>query len=312
MKKIITLTLTSSFLAILLWINPAIADENAYTIDGMIGAQPKKACWIIKQINEGNLGNLKNRVILHGPPGNGKTTLAHKIAELTKSHLLQLDGPSVVERYVGQGAQNIAELFHLARAKSDEGDKVTVFIDEVDAIAANNTSEFRSEHEAALQQLWLELDKCKMYPSIFVIFATNHLKKLSKIFLDRFGGNVIELKNPDDTIRTQIIDHYFKKAGIPLEIALRDQLVKKTKDLSIRCLEDLATDVHIAAQLENNGLVTENIVWDALKTTQEKFNNHVSETEKEKRLHKISTYVGIASGSLHVLSFLQAIASRML
>src|SRR3989304_7956163 len=97
---------------LLLFISTSIlASETPYTIDGMVGVQPTKICWLIEKMKSPkgfqNM-TIKNRLILHGPPGNGKTTLAKKLADETGSTLLKLDGPSIVEKYVGSGAQNIS------------------------------------------------------------------------------------------------------------------------------------------------------------------------------------------------------------
>ncbi len=278
-----------------------VVGESSRVIEGLVGNQPAKICWLIHylQQNEPSEIVVKNRLIFYGPPGNGKTTLVHKVAALTGCELMALDGPSIVESYVGRGARNIKTFFADAQERVEStGRRVIVFIDEIDAIAANNKTEFRSEHESALQQLWLELDRCKQNPNIFVFFATNHFKKLSKTFLDRFGGNVIEIPNPDRQTRRQVLEHYFSKAHISLPDCFFDELAKKTDALSIRCLEDLAGDVKMAADIENNGVATQELVWKTLKVVRKKFEHHLSDEQKDTRLQKISTYVAIVSGIL--------------
>ncbi|MCX5922879.1 MAG: ATP-binding protein [Candidatus Dependentiae bacterium] len=271
-----------------------------FVIDGMIGKQPTKLYWLMKQINDETV--TKRCLILHGKPGNGKTTLASKIAQLTNSKFLRLDAPSIVNTYVGQGAHNVANLFEDAQSiASQDNSKVIVFIDEIDAIASNVKTEFRSEHKIALQQLWLEIDKQKNNKNIFIIFATNHLEKLDRTFLDRFGGNVIEIKNPDAPTRKQILEHYFSNVTITLPSSTLNTLVKKTEDLSIRCLEDLAYDVHMTAAMTNHGIITDAIIWDALHQTKSKFANNISDDADEKRWQKISTMVGIVGTSLGII-----------
>lgn len=276
-------------------------EDATYTVDGLVGKQPSKICWLIRylQRNEPSEIAVKNRLIFYGPPGNGKTTLVHKVAALTGCELMALDGPSIVESYVGRGARNIKTFFSDAQERVvSTGRRVIVFIDEIDAIAANNKTEFRSEHESALQQLWLELDRCKQNPKIFVFFATNHFKKLSKTFLDRFGGNVIEIPNPDRQTRRQVLEYYFGKAHISLPDCFFDELAKKTDSLSIRCLEDLAGDVKMASDIENNGVATQELVWRTLHVVRKKFEHHLSDEQKDTRLQKVSTYVAIVSGIL--------------
>ena len=271
-----------------------------FTINGMVGKQPAKLYWLIKQLNEDTL--TKRCLILHGKPGNGKTTLANKIAELTKSKLLRLDAPSIVNSYVGQGAHNIANLFDDAQhIASQDNNRVIIFIDEIDAIASNVKTEFRSEHKIALQQLWLEIDKHKNNKNIFIIFATNHVEKLDRTFLDRFGGNVVEIKNPDTHTRKQILEHYFSNVQVILPEAKLNTLTKKTEGLSIRCLEDLAHEIYMTASMTNGGIVSDAIIWGALQQTKSKFDNNTSDDTDEKQLQKIATIVGIAAGALSVI-----------
>ena len=293
--------LCSVILVATLFSGTVCAGESARVIEGLVGKQPAKICWLIQRLKREELGEvgIKNRFIFYGPPGNGKTTLVHKIAALTDSELMALDGPSIVESYVGRGARNIKNFFADVQERVEKtGKRVIAFIDEIDAIAANNKTEFRSEHESALQQLWLELDKCKHNQQVFVFFATNHFKKLSKTFLDRFGGNVIEIANPDRQTRRQVLEHYFSKAHIPLESGLLDELVKKTDSLSIRCLEDFAGDVKMAVDIESASTATPALVWETLHVIRKKFEHHVSDEERDTRLQKVSTYVAIVSGVL--------------
>jgi SpoVK/Ycf46/Vps4 family AAA+-type ATPase len=272
---------------------------NDFTIDGMVGKQPIKLCWIIKQLIE-NKELPKTFLLLHGKPGNGKTTVARKIAELTGRDFLSLDGPSIVQSYVGQGAQNIVELFNKAHElilQSNFTKRVVIFIDEIDAIASSNNTEFRAEHKSALQQLWLDLDKCKGDQWIFVIFATNHLDKLDKTFLDRLGGNVIELKNPDAQTRQSVFTHYFGKANINVNPSIMAKLVKKTDGLSVRSLEDIVGDLRMMAEVSNKGIITQAMLWDSVKQTRAKFIK-TDDPDSEKKLQKISTYISIISGAL--------------
>lgn len=288
------------------------AVDAAYTVDGLVGKQPAKICWLIQQLQRDAATELhiKNRFIFYGPPGNGKTTLVHKIAALTGSELMMLDGPSIVESYVGRGARNIKNFFADIRERVEKnGKRVIAFIDEIDAIAANNKTEFRSEHESALQQLWLELDKCKNDSQVFVFFATNHFKKLSRTFLDRFGGNVIEITNPDKDTRRQVLKYYFDQVRIAVDSALLDALAKKSDGLSIRCLEDLVSDVSMAMDIEKKETVSADMLHAALNVVKKKFEQHLSDEQKDMRLQKVSTYVAIVSGVLACAVNVRSLAS---
>lgn len=282
-----------------------------FTIDGMIGEPPARVALLIKQLKEKQPTTttdtdkrLKNRLILYGPPGNGKTTLAFKIAQMTDSLFFKIDGPTIVDKYVGQGSQNIAQVFDLASEKArEDGKRVIIFIDEIDAIASNNKSEYRSEHAAALQQLWLELDRYKKDPYIFVMCATNHFKKLDKTFLDRFGANAIEIPNPDLTLRRQALQFYCDNAGVTLKPDDFETLAKKSEGLSMRCLEDLVDDVAALAAVTNKPVEQKTLMAELVRS-KEKFegNAHDDNSEnRDKQWQRVSTYVSVVGGLLGIV-----------
>ena len=71
-------------------------------------------------------------VLLHGPPGTGKTILAKAVAQSTDATFLRVVGSEFVQKYIGEGARLVRELFELAKSKSP----AIIFIDELDAIGA--------------------------------------------------------------------------------------------------------------------------------------------------------------------------------
>jgi AAA+ superfamily predicted ATPase len=144
----------------------------------------------------------------------------------------------------------------------------------------------------------MELDKCKKNPDILIVFATNHFDQLDKTFLDRMGGNCIEVKNPDAPMRKKILEHYFAKAQIPLGMIPLESLVSKTDGLSIRCLEDLVGDIHMAAELTSDNQITEAIVWQALADTKVKFDKNVSNDTSEKWWQSTGSKVAVITSSV--------------
>lgn len=286
-----------------------------WTADGMVGSCPEKIAWVIQHLSiaaDCHITNLelkpdvtvmRNRLLLYGPPGNGKSTIAQKIAHIANCELVRMDGPSVVGSYIGQGAQNIRETFDQAQKIVEEtGKNVIIFIDEIDAIAASNNTEFRSEHKASLQQLWLELDRYKNNKHIFIIFATNHFDKLSKAFIDRFGNNIIEITNPDYELRKKILTHYSILHNVPFASTIIDKLATYSEGLSIRSLEDFVIDIALALQVRKSKIVDEALLWKTLSAIKKKFNDNKSDedTKQESLLQRVNMTVATISGLLTI------------
>lgn len=269
--------------------NAPLTINTEYQIEELIGAYPPKIYWIIDQLKKEDAPLLSNRLILYGPPGNGKSTLARSLARKAGCNILSLNGPSVVGSYLGEGAQKIRELFdNAAKLYEKTKKKTVVFIDEIDAICRANINyeaPARAEHQVATQELWLALDKYKFHPGIFFICATNHFDKLDRTFLDRFNTNTIEIQNPDAHARKNILLHYLKKHDLSFDEALLNALVKQSEGLSIRTLEDLVQDVRIALLMYGPTQVNSENVWELLRETKKKYVGN-KETQQEATIRK--------------------------
>lgn len=277
---------------------------NACSIEAyqLVGALPDKVTWLIESISQHNQalrqGKFKQpimlgRLIIHGPPGNGKSTIAGYIAQASNAMLFTLHGPSIVGRYLGQGAETIETYFQKAIAHAEQYQQVAVIvIDEIDAIAGNNNTEFRSEHSAALQKLWLLLDDYKNDPRVCVICTTNNLDLLHKAFIDRFGSNCIEIGYPDAALRAKVLEHYFEfYANTQIDVDLLQRLVSRTDGMSIRCLEDLARDASLAAHMTNNDIITDGIVMKIFDEIEKKWKTH----SKDASYMSLTTWKNISS-----------------
>ena len=111
-------------------------------------------------------------ILLYGLPGTGKTLLAKAVAASTKSTFIEVVGSELVQKFIGEGAKLVKEIFELARKKAP----TIIFIDELDALAATRmeigTSGER-EVSRTFMQLLAEIDGFKPLDNVKVIGATN-------------------------------------------------------------------------------------------------------------------------------------------
>ncbi len=111
-------------------------------------------------------------VLLHGPPGTGKTLLAKAVATATNSTFIEVVGSELVQKFIGEGAKLVKEIFHLAREKAPS----IIFIDELDALAARRVDVGTSgerEVQRTFMQLLAEIDGFKSLGNVKVIGCTN-------------------------------------------------------------------------------------------------------------------------------------------
>jgi len=111
-------------------------------------------------------------ILLYGPPGTGKTLLAKAVAASTNSTFIEIVGSELVQKFIGEGAKLVKEVFELAREKAP----AIIFIDEMDAIAATRieigTSGER-EVQRTFMQLLAEIDGFKHLGNVKVVGCTN-------------------------------------------------------------------------------------------------------------------------------------------
>ncbi|MDD2936049.1 MAG: AAA family ATPase, partial [Candidatus Methanomethylophilaceae archaeon] len=111
-------------------------------------------------------------VLLVGPPGTGKTLMAKAVANATNATFVRLVGSELVQKYIGEGARLVRELFELARDKAPS----IIFIDELDSVGAKRLDAATSgdrEVQRTLMQLLAELDGFRPTGDVKIIGATN-------------------------------------------------------------------------------------------------------------------------------------------
>jgi len=153
-------------------------------------------------------------VLLHGPPGTGKTMLAKAVANQTDATFIKMAGSELVHKFIGEGSKLVRDLFELARNE----EPAVVFIDEIDAIAAKRTDSKTSgdaEVQRTMMQLLSEMDGFDERGEIRIIAATNRFDMLDRAILrpGRFD-RLIEVPKPDYEGRVQIFKIHTRNMNV--------------------------------------------------------------------------------------------------
>ncbi len=188
-------------------------------------------------------------VMLHGPPGTGKTMLAKAVAAEADVPFFSVSGSEFVEKYVGVGAGRVRELFARARAAG----RAVIFIDEIDAMAkSRGGSDSHEEREQTLNQLLVEMDGFGTKDGVVVIGATNRLDTLDPAAMrpGRFTRK-IHVPLPDRDGRLAILAVHARGKPLTADVDLPG-MARRTYGFSGAMLADLLNEAAILAA--RNGL----------------------------------------------------------
>jgi len=180
-------------------------------------------------------------VLLVGPPGTGKTMIAKAVANSTNATFIKLVGSELVQKYIGEGARMVRELFQMAREKSPS----IIFIDELDSVATSRQDRATSgdrEVQRTLMQLLSELDGFDPLGEVKIIGATNRPKLLDRALLrpGRFD-RIIETPTPNFEGRKAIFKIHMDNMGIDEDIDL-SFLAEKTEEASGADIRAICTE----------------------------------------------------------------------
>ena len=159
-------------------------------------------------------------VLLYGPPGTGKTLLARAVAHETNACFMYTVGSELVQKYIGEGARLVRELFELAKQRAP----TIVFIDEIDAVGASRsetTTAGDREVQRTLIQLLSAMDGFDNRGEVRIIGATNRIDILDAALLrpGRFD-RVIHIPLPDTEGRLSILKVHTRSMRITENVDL--------------------------------------------------------------------------------------------
>lgn len=213
-------------------------------------------------------------VLLVGPPGTGKTLLAKAVAHQTKATFIRMVGSELVQKYIGEGARLVRELFELAREKAPS----IVFIDELDSIGAKRLEVATSgdrEVQRTLMQLLAELDGFNPIGDVKIIGATNRPDILDEALLrpGRFD-RIISIPMPNYEARVEIFKIHTKKMSLDKNVNL-SVIAAKCESATGADIKAICTEAGMFAIRDNRDYVTmidfERAVAKVLETDETKF-----------------------------------------
>ncbi len=195
-------------------------------------------------------------VLLVGPPGTGKTLMAKAVANATQATFIRLVGSELVQKYIGEGARLVRELFQLAKDKAPS----IIFIDELDSVGARRLDVATSgdrEVQRTLMQLLSELDGFTPTSDVKIIGATNRPDILDDALLrpGRFD-RIIDVGLPDEDGRAQIFQIHLAHMNVDPEISAK-KLADMTEGVSGAEIKNICTEAGMLAIRNDRDHVTQ-------------------------------------------------------
>ncbi len=162
-------------------------------------------------------------VLLYGSPGTGKTLLAKAVANESDAHFIDISGPELVSKFVGESEEKLREIFNEAKEKAP----TIIFMDEIDAIAPKREEATNEVERRMVSQLLALLDGMGSRGQVIVIGATNRPNAIDPA-LRRPGrfDREIEIGVPDRNARKEILQIHTR--NMPLKGVNLDELADLT------------------------------------------------------------------------------------
>jgi len=166
-------------------------------------------------------------ILLHGPPGSGKTLLAKAVAHESGVNFINVKGPELMSKFVGESEKGVRETFKRAKQTAP----CIIFFDEIDALAPRRGSGIADSHvsERVISQLLTEMDGLEELRGVIVLAATNRMDLIDPALLraGRFD-QILYIPPPDEEARLEIFKIHTRKNPLAEEVSFQ-KLVAETE-----------------------------------------------------------------------------------
>jgi transitional endoplasmic reticulum ATPase len=218
-------------------------------------------------------------ILLHGPPGTGKTMIAKALATMTDSNFISIKGPELLSKWVGESEKGVREIFRKARQAAP----CIIFLDEVDALVPRRGSGDSGSHvtENVVSQILTEIDGLEELHNVLIIGATNRLDIVDEALLrpGRFD-RIIEVPNPDSKGREQIFRIHSKKKPLANDVNIT-RIVELTNGFSGAEMAAITNRAAILALKRHVSTKSENIK--DIKITQQDLLDSIDKVKPRKK-----------------------------
>jgi transitional endoplasmic reticulum ATPase len=223
-------------------------------------------------------------VLLHGPPGTGKTMIAKAVANETDANFVSISGPEIMSKFYGESEKHIREIFE----EAEKNAPTIIFIDEIDSIAPKREEVTGEVERRVVAQLLSLMDGLKTRGQVIVIAATNRPNAIDAAL--RRGGRFdreIEIGIPDRLGRFDVLQIHTR--GMPLaqdmseETGLREiadmthgfvgaDLSSLCKEAAMHAIRKILPDINIEADIPQE-------IMEKIVITREDFQNALQNIE---------------------------------